>query len=226
MGRELQKKKKRSSIAKIKMKPKSKRVNPLGNRIIAANWDQKETLTQNYRRLGLTSRLNSTTGGVEKLHAGPESKSSTTSKLAISNAIPKTFEPTEARVERDPETGKILRVIHSSKRANPLNDPLNSESEDDDMADGEEFKGLGDISQSNNEIIKQLEEQASMGAEKRERQQSDREKEWVERLVRKHDENFDKMAWDMRLNPMQQTAADIKRRVAKWKANGGTVSAA
>ncbi len=38
MGRELQKKKKRSSIAKIKMKPKSKRVNPLGNPIIAANW--------------------------------------------------------------------------------------------------------------------------------------------------------------------------------------------
>jgi Ribosome biogenesis protein Nop16 len=38
MGRELQKKKKRSSIPKIKMKPKSKRVNPLGNPIIAANW--------------------------------------------------------------------------------------------------------------------------------------------------------------------------------------------
>lgn len=38
MGRELQKKKKRSSIPKIKMKPKSKRVNPLGNAIIAANW--------------------------------------------------------------------------------------------------------------------------------------------------------------------------------------------
>jgi hypothetical protein len=38
MGRELQKKKKRSSIPKIKLKPKSKRVNPLGNPIIAANW--------------------------------------------------------------------------------------------------------------------------------------------------------------------------------------------
>jgi hypothetical protein len=38
MGRELQKKKKRSSIPKIKLKPKSKKVNPLGNAIIAANW--------------------------------------------------------------------------------------------------------------------------------------------------------------------------------------------
>lgn len=42
MGRELQKKKNRSSIPKIKIKNKSKsvkkRVNPLGNAIIAANW--------------------------------------------------------------------------------------------------------------------------------------------------------------------------------------------
>ena len=38
MGRELQKKKKRSSIPKVRMKTKSKKVNPLGNPIIAANW--------------------------------------------------------------------------------------------------------------------------------------------------------------------------------------------
>lgn len=39
MGRELQKKKNRSSIPKIKLKPKSKKhANPLGNPIIAANW--------------------------------------------------------------------------------------------------------------------------------------------------------------------------------------------
>jgi hypothetical protein len=39
MGRELQKKKNRSSIPKVKQKPKSKRhLNPKGNPIIAANW--------------------------------------------------------------------------------------------------------------------------------------------------------------------------------------------
>jgi len=38
MGRELQKKKNRSSINKVKLKPKSKKVNPLGNPIVAANW--------------------------------------------------------------------------------------------------------------------------------------------------------------------------------------------
>ena len=38
MGRELQKKKNRSSIPKVRQKPKSKRVNPLGNPVIAKNW--------------------------------------------------------------------------------------------------------------------------------------------------------------------------------------------
>ncbi|KAK2628569.1 hypothetical protein QTJ16_001672 [Diplocarpon rosae] len=226
MGRELQKKKKRSSISKIKMKPKSKRVNPLGNAIIAANWNQKETLAQNYRRLGLTARLNSATGGTEKLRPGETSKSSTTSKLAISNAIPKQFAPTSARVERDPETGKILRVIHDGKKANPLNDPLN-DIEDAEMADdGEEFGGFdagsgGEKKQATTDIVRRLEEQAAMVGEKRDRTQSEREREWIERLVLAHGENFEKMARDRRLNPMQQTPNDLRRRVGKWKANQG-----
>ena len=189
--------------------------------------NQGETLTQNYRRLGLTSRLNSATGGIEKLRAGTESKSSTTSKLAISNAFPKTIAPTEARVERDPETGKILRVIHASKRPNPLNDPLNSDSEDEKMADdGEEFQGFDGEGEpkEKNPIVQQLEEMASMEAEKTERRQSEREREWIERLVAKYGEDYQRMARDMRLNPMQQTSTDIGRRVAKWKATGGSVS--
>ena len=190
--------------------------------------NQKETLNQNYRRLGLTSRLNSATGGIEKLRAGEVSKTSTTNKLAISNAIPKTIAPTEARVERDPETGKILRVIHPTSKPNPLNDPLNSDSEDEDMADdGEEFEGFGRDSgnkKETNDIVRKLEEQASMGAEKKARRQSDREREWIERLVGKYGEDFQKMARDLRLNPMQQTPADIRRRIEKWKASGGSAS--
>jgi len=205
-------------VPKIKLKPKSKRVNPLGNAIIAANWSQKETLTQNYQRLGLTSRLNAATGGVEKLRRGDESASSTTRKLAISNAVPRTIAPAEARVERDPETGKILRVIHPKTKLNPLNDPLNSDSEDEEMADETEQK-------PKNEIVALLEEQARGGREKKERTQSDREREWIGRLVEKYGDDYGKMTRDRKLNPMQQTAADIKRRVTKWRANGGKVSA-
>jgi len=182
--------------------------------------NQKETLSQNYARLGLTSRLNNPTGGTEKLRPGDASKSSTASKLSINNAMPKIFAPTEARVERDPETGKITKVIHAAKKPNPLNDILNSD--DEDMED--DFEGFEDDQpHEKNEIIRQLEEQAASGAERKERKQSDREKEWLQRLVGKHGEDYRKMSRDMKLNPMQQTEADIKRRVGIWKANGGVV---
>jgi nucleolar protein 16 len=93
--------------------------------------------------------------------------------------------------------------------------------------DGEEFEGFGGDSgkqKETNDIVRKLEEQASMGAEKKERRQSDREKEWIERLVGKYGEDSQKMARDLRLNPMQQTPADIRRRIEKWRASGGSAS--
>lgn len=152
------------------------------------------------------------TGGAEF----KTSASHTSSKLAISSANPKFIAPAEARVERDPETGKIARVIHSStKTSNPLNDPLASDDDDDDNGDvemdGEGREGEGQ------EIIKALEEQASMIPEKRVRKQSQREKEWIERLVGRYGEDYRAMSRDMKLNPMQQTEADIARRVRKWR---------
>jgi nucleolar protein 16 len=102
---------------------------------------------------------------------------------------------------------------------------LNSESEDEEMADdGEEFQGFDGDKEGQNEIVKQLEEQASMGAPPAERKQSDREKEWIEGLVGKYGDDYIKMSRDRRLNPFQQTPADIKRRVGKWRAKGGEVS--
>ena len=103
-----------------------------------------------------------------------------------------------------------------------MNDPLNTDSEDEEMEDdGEKFEGFGEDAgkqeKPQNEIVRKLEEQAASGREKKERKQSDREKEWIERLVGRYGDNYAKMARDMKLNPMQQTEADIKRRVAKWK---------
>jgi nucleolar protein 16 len=183
--------------------------------------NQSETLIQNYRRLGLTSRLNSATGGVEKLKPGDVSSSNTTAKLAISNAIPKQFEPTEAKVERD-ANGKIVRVIHANSRPNPLNDPLNSDSEDEIMDDGETFEGFGEGVKEQNQIVKQLEDMAARAPEKKPRKQSEREREWCERLAAKWGDDYKKMERDRKLNPMQQTEADIRRRISKWKASIGS----
>lgn len=133
--------------------------------------------------------------------------------------MPTALAPTTARVERDQETGKIIRVIHDRPRkANPLNDPLNSDDEgrDEEMQDAEEEAPEG------NNIIKELEAQASMVPEKKVRKQSEREKEWISRLVERYGSDYKAMARDRRLNPMQQTEADISRRVRKWRdGNGG-----
>jgi nucleolar protein 16 len=75
---------------------------------------------------------------------------------------------------------------------------------------------------SDNPVIRQLEQAARNGVRKAPRGQSQRETEWLERLVDKHGEDYEKMARDMRLNPMQQTAADIRKRIKKWKTMKGS----
>lgn len=195
--------------------------------------NQKETLSQNYRRLGLTARLNHATGGTEKTIAllglnDEKSSRADTAAGSTANALnivskakkPETIVTEEVEVERDPETGAILRVTGSlESKDNPLNDPLNEiEAEGEEM----EWNGFAMVPQHRdgepeNPVIKQLEEAAMNGAKKGPRGQSQREQEWVERLVNKYGDGYAKMARDMKLNPMQQTAADIRKRVVKWQ---------
>ena len=110
-------------------------------------------------------------------------------------------------------------MIHShTKKANPLNDPLNElesgdegEGDDDDAMGG--FEGFED---EKNEVVRQLEEQALRVAEKKPRKQSVREQEWCQRLSEKWGEDYKSMVKDRRLNPMQQNEPDIRRRIGKW----------
>ncbi|OJD33209.1 66s preribosome component nop16 [Diplodia corticola] len=229
MGRELQKRKNRSSISKVRKKPKSKK-RVLNNPIIAANWNKHETLTQNYRRLGLTTKLNSVTGGVEKTATSLETPNNVAAPLAVN---PKTrasaggVKTAEARLERDPQTGE-MRLVDDGTRPNPLNDPLNDLDDDDDDEAGAEWQGItqhdapavdpATAGKSANAVVRQLEELATAGAKRKApRKQSGREVEWLERLVAKYGDDYGRMSRDMKLNPMQQTAADIKRRVEKWR---------
>lgn len=122
----------------------------------------------------------------------------------------------EVRVERDPETGKILRVIRPEGEEgdqNPLNDPLN------DLSDEDNNKP---VTGDRDNIIAQLEAQAAEEAQfeakrKRPRQQSTREEEWLAELVEAHGDNTTAMFRDQKLNPMQQSEGDIARRLRKWK---------
>lgn len=203
--------------------------------------NKNETLIQNYRRLGLTTRLNAPTGGVERPHGvdAVTADKLTSDSLHITGTTAaangsKIFEPEEVQVERDPETGKILRVIsgHNEedddeievagqkvKRSNPLSDPIN------DIENGiialHKTAGLGTSSTSTSEFVRQLEMRALQEEEavkkRRPRQQSKREEEWVEKLIARHGDNILAMVRDKKLNPMQQSEGDIRRRIRIYK---------
>lgn len=134
-------------------------------------------------------------------------------------------------MERD-ASGRIVRVLDeissssSSKkqpRPNPLNDPLvaldsSSSEEEAEEEEDEEWGGIDDNDGTKkNDIVRQLEAEAARPVEKRPRAQSAREVEWLRRLVGRHGADTRAMARDRRLNPMQQTEADIARRIRKWK---------
>ncbi|KAI1201066.1 ribosome biogenesis protein Nop16 [Nemania serpens] len=240
MGRELQKRKRRSSRPATRQpsSTRAKLTNPLGNSIVARNWNKNETTTQNYRRLGLVSRLRAPTGGAEPLRRPSSSSSKPTTSASASAAtshknpfaIPgvqgaqgAAVAATEVQVERD-ASGKITRVISADKqrrrRPNPLNDPLveldtDSEAESADGDGGaEEWGGFDD---DGRDIVRQLEGEANRPVEKKPRAASTREVEWLQMLTDRHGDDFAAMARDAKMNPRQQTAADIARRIRKWK---------
>lgn len=129
------------------------------------------------------------------------------------------------RVERDAD-GRITRVLH---RHNPLNDPLNEieESDGDDGDDGgnskgDEWAGVEDDAQDGSretKVVDLLEEEANRPTEKHKRHQSEREREWIEKLVAKHGDDTAAMARDPKLNPMQQTESNIRKKLAIYKEN-------
>lgn len=169
-------------------------------------------MSQNYRRLGLVARLKAPTGGVEKKLGATTTRAYPSDPFAIAsieNAV-----VSEARVERDAD-GKIIRIIGTSK-PNPLNDPLNDLDNDSD-AEGpaEEWGGIEDDDADATDVVKSLLEQSRQPDLPKKRHQSSREKEWLDKLVAKYGDNTAAMAKDRTLNPMQQTASDIARRLRK-----------
>jgi nucleolar protein 16 len=180
----------------------------------------KETLVQNYERLGLSARLSRRTGGIEKQQHDltedgtiPTTRDSLTFTSDKSHKIFKERAVEELRVERDPKTGAILRVLEAKPRPNPLNDSLNAI---DDADENNDHEGQP---MAETEVVKELEELAAQGEKPAVRKQSDREQEWIEKLVAKHGDDHQAMFWDRKLNPMQQSVGDIKRRIKKWKSS-------
>ncbi|KAK3058458.1 Ribosome biogenesis protein Nop16 [Extremus antarcticus] len=229
MGRELQKRKSRSSTSKVTRKPKSKK-KILSNHIIAANWDKSQTLAQNYKRLGLTEKLNNRTGGVER-KAGEERVEDPLSIEGKQRKAREVIEVREAKIVRDEETGAILTVLDEGRgvRPNPLNDALNEfDSESEEGGEGvDQHRGVGPAvgaaTQAKTDVVERLQDEASRPAPKYQRKQTEGEVAFIEELVRKHGEDFGAMARDMKVNYMQRSEGDLRKRVKKWRERGGAV---
>lgn len=237
MGRELQKRKNRSGVQKVRQKPKSKKLQ-LANPIIAANWDKSLTLAQNYKRLGLAAKLNKFTGGTEKkvsdLRQSEESQRlDDVDPLNITTSSKRKkqqLDLTEAKIERDPETGAILRVIEQQVApANPLNDPLaefDSDEEGEAVSIRNQHANTGRTAESTpakTDTVRALEAQAARPAAKYKRRQPDGEVQFIEELVQKYGDDIENMARDTKINYMQRSEGDLKKRIKKWKEAGGRV---
>ena len=166
--------------------------------------------------------MNKRAGGVAKqTKPDPEAAQKADQPFAILPGTTHTQKPIgEVQIEEDPETGNV-RVLESDNEgrallAKPLDDPLNEV--DDNHLATMQFDSLGHVGErgTGTGITKSLEELASMGVSKRPRQQSEREEDWISRLVQKHGDNYSAMFRDRKLNPMQQSEGDIKKRVRKW----------
>jgi nucleolar protein 16 len=54
------------------------------------------------------------------------------------------------------------------------------------------------------------------------RHASDLESQWLQKLLDKYGDDYDRMVWDKELNPMQHTPAQLKRKIKKWRETSST----
>ncbi|KAI1319212.1 Nucleolar protein 16 [Mortierella claussenii] len=170
-----------------------KKVNVIGNKIIRDNWDKKATLRQNYARLGLLPSLNGVTGGIE---VKDEEELMDNEQKSLEE-LAESLTEEQGIIQRD-DAGNIINVIVGKVKSK------------EEMAeimerDVEPVKAKTDV-------VRALEAQAA-NVLKTERYQSEGEVVWAAKLVEKYGDDFEKMFWDKKLNPNQQTAAQLKKRI-------------
>lgn len=177
--------------------------------------DRKQTLSQNYRRLGLVSRLGKSTGGVEKSVSAAAQRKGPDGGGKKKGEKKKKLAPGEARIIRD-EEGKVIQVIYGKSAEEALDSDSDSDSDEAEQGE-EEFTGCAG-GRGEMGIVKRLEAQAAIGERKNRKTLCPGEMDWISRLVEKYGEDgYEGMVRDRKLNVYQQTLGDIRRRVAIWK---------
>lgn len=159
------------------------------NPVMSAHWDHNLTLTQNYRRMGLTSKLQRPAGGSEK-------------DILASKKVAE-VKP----IGKDRPSVKQGRIIHEPDGSSRVEYIEESESDEP-----EEWHGFADES----EIVKELENYAEHEVKDR-RHMSTSEVSFLDLLVEKYGDDYEAMQWDKKLNKFQHSAGELKRRIRKMR---------
>lgn len=210
----------KSSVKKAtrKLKNSARKVNITGNPIIAKNWDHSLTLSQNYKKLGLRSKLQAPAGGkeaslekvipkeplVKKPFSGDSDEEWDSVSDSSEGSVPEdvvneeNIPLGEARILRDNE-GNVLKVVYGKK--------ANGSGDESSVA----------ITPQETETVRELKAFAARPVVTKVRTPSEREEAWLKSLYEKHGDDYRKMFFDRKLNIMQQTESDIRKRVINWK---------
>lgn len=111
--------------------------------------------------------------------------------------IKKSLGPGEGLIQRD-DDGNIVRIIYGEKKTH------------DEILDAE----VAPV-EAKTDVVRALEAQAA-NAFHREKYESEFELDWIQKLIKKHGDDYKAMFWDKDLNVYQQTAAQLKKKCAKY----------
>lgn len=228
----------RSSVGKNtrRVKDRRRKISIKSNPIIAANWDYSLTMKQNYKNLGLRAKLQTPSGGQEVDYSkvaekvpvksvvdeegsdeddelnedneDEEQNNETEAKNGDEEFDENKIPEGEARIQRD-EDGNVIKVVYGKLKKFDIDEDV--ETLKKQAAEEEE--------ETKTDVVRELELYASRPEVTDARIQSEREEEWLERLYKKHGNNYQKMFFDKKLNIYQQSVGDIKRRLNIWKMN-------
>ncbi|KAJ2901193.1 Nucleolar protein 16 [Coemansia aciculifera] len=176
-----------------------------GHPLLRDKWDVKLTVSENYRNLGLVSRLNGVSGGIVK-NILPGDKNADTDDVSgrfredmteaeLRKAIPQGY----GIIERD-DDGNVVNIIMAAEPADPLDDDYEVEVDSKPKKEGARI----------------LEEYANTMDGKKERWVSVGERRKLQDFIDRHGEDYDAMFWDKELNLHQLTKRQIQKKIEKY----------
>ncbi|KAJ2396650.1 Nucleolar protein 16 [Coemansia sp. RSA 2559] len=205
MVRPIARKKLRNPKLKVsrKLSNKARTKNFHGHPLLRDKWDKSLTVSENYRNLGLVSRLNGVSGGIVKnvipAHQKTETKGEEDdpedgSEKELKRSIPQGY----GIIERD-DDGNVVNIILPDEPQNPLDSDYEVEE-----------------APAKKEGARILEEYANMPHEHKERWISVGERRILQSFVDAHGTDYNAMFWDKNLNKQQLTKRQIQKKIEKY----------